>query len=161
MKIIGMSEFVAVRNHIKTICLIDDSGDKYTVDSINGWQKVNRFPIMHYRVKPYTSLSEVFDLSSDYVNMDYFELKSRFSEIKRKIWIFKGASLTGKTFLSNMLWVNKYETDLDPQLPDIFYEEVIVLGNKYNFTVEDVVSRIYEKDLVDIIIVDFNRYSEI
>lgn len=156
MKILGLSVFITPHTTNNTVCLIDGE-QKYIVSHDNVMKKVDKFPIMHYRVKTYAQVSEVFDFSKNYLNMDYFELKTRFPDIKRKVWIFKGDSLLGKTFLSDKIDLNKYETDSSPTLPELLTEDIIVLGNKYSFLLEDIIQRIYQKDQVDIVVVDFKN----
>lgn len=157
MKIIGLSVFITPQETLYTLCLLDADGSKYTADFKNGYSLVSRFPLMHYSVKPYDNIRDVFDLEKSFLNLDYFKLKPRFREIKRKVWIFKGDSLLGKTFLSDKMNLSKYETDSSATLPEIFKEEIIVLGNKYSFTLEEIVSKIQGD--VEIILVDFNSYK--
>lgn len=158
MKIVGLSVFIKNEVSQYSICFVDES-KKYvlTLNDKSVPEETERLPPIHYRVKPYQDVNDVFDSSKNYINWDYFELKKRFKEIKRKVWIFKGDSLLGKTFLSDKINLFKYETDSASILPDIFKEEIIVVGNKYKFTVEDVIQRIHDKDSVDIIIVDFSQ----
>lgn len=94
------------------------------------------------------------------VNMDMFISNGRGirekKDIKRKVWIFKGDSGLGKTFLSDKTGLSKYETDSSSELPSVIKEDIIVIGNKYSFDIEDVKSRIFEVDKVDVINVDFS-----
>lgn len=155
MKIIGLSLFIKNDNTKYTVCLLKDN-EKYIINNEeNKLIKVDQFPIMHYRVDSYSNIEDVFDFSKNFINMNYFKLKERFSEIKRKVWIFKGDSLLGKTFLSDNMNLSKYETDISSELPETIKEEVIVLGNKYNFDIEDIKDRIYDKENVEIIVVEF------
>lgn len=90
------------------------------------------------------------------VNMSLFEEINRNKE-KRPVWIFKGDSVAGKTYLSTLILNGKneksvYETDAHEVLERI-PDDIIVLGNKYNYTVEDI-----EKFIIgehETILVDF------
>lgn len=78
------------------------------------------------------------------VNMDLFiECPGRVKE-KRPVWIFQGNSGTGKSFLASRLnSMNIYETDTSETLPEIIDASVVVLGNKYQFSIEDVKSKLF------------------
>lgn len=86
----------------------------------------------------------------------FFEINKRYIE-KPTIYIFKGKSGIGKTFLANSI-INKtvYETDSNENLPKEINSEIIVLGNKYNYKVEDITSRI----TIDCRIVVCNFYEK-
>lgn len=158
MKIKGLSIFITEENINKyIICLIDESGQKY-IETQQGLKKVKNFPLIHYRVQEYQNVQDVYDFNHNKINMDYFKLNPRFKNLKRKVWIFKGGSLLGKKFLSDKIDLNKYETDTSQNLPKVLNQEIIVIGNKYHFTIEDIVSRIKNKDFIEFIIVDFSKY---
>ena len=116
--------------------------------------------------------NELFDISFDggdnyypsggySVNMEYFITNGRgvFSEedIKRKVWIFKGNSGTGKSFLSNKIDLEKYETDSSQILPNIITQDIVIVGNKFDFKIEDVKERIFNNENTSIIIVNFSE----
>lgn len=155
MKIIGLSVFINNENTEYTLCLLDKH-KKYIMKN-NNLQEVERFPLIHYIVKSYDDINDVFELSTNFINMDYFNLAPRFKEIKRKVWIFQGESILGKTFLSDQMNLSKYETDTSSELPKVFKEEIIVVGNKHKFSIEDIKNRIYNKENVDVIIVSFKK----
>lgn len=74
------------------------------------------------------------------INMALFEKTIRAKD-KRPIWIFKGNSGTGKSFLSARLEnMSVFETDayrvLPAKIPLI--HNIIVLGNKYKYTIENI-----------------------
>lgn len=81
------------------------------------------------------------------VNMDLFEQGKRAFE-DRPVWIFAGESATGKSTLAYYLRNDKVvlETDSlkDGKLPDKIWADVIVVGNKYNITVQDVAKHLPE-----------------
>ena len=94
-----------------------------------------------------------------YVKMDRFEQLTRNME-KRPVWIFSGASGLGKSTLGEMLSGRKYifETDSVNELPDEIYADVVILGNRSKFTVEDVIGRLFGE--VKVILVGFSEYVE-
>jgi hypothetical protein len=89
------------------------------------------------------------------VNMDLFRKNIRAKE-KRPVWLFRGDSGAGKSFIGNALtFTNKifsfvsvpfvtFETDMYKELPDKFplSVNVIVMGNKYKHSIDDVKDRI-------------------
>lgn len=81
----------------------------------------------------------------------------------RPVWIYYGNSCTGKTYLSSKYnhMLSVYETDMADKLPDVIYDDIIVIGNKYKYTLDDVKSKIYHIDKCDIILVRFSREDEI
>lgn len=88
------------------------------------------------------------------VNMELFKKTPRAKE-HRPVWIFKGKSNSGKSYLASKLnGLEVYETDISPILPDVITASVIVLGNKYNYTVDDIAERIFGES--DIQIVEFH-----
>lgn len=117
--------------------------------------------------------NDLFDYSDNgcdiYYPSGYVKVnKSLFKEcpraiLKRPVWIFKGDSAAGKSTLAYYLKSNndgiftQYETDSSSELPDEIWDNIIVIGNKYNFTVNDVKARIANKDDAEIIVVDFER----
>lgn len=104
------------------------------------------------------------------VNLDLFKKTSRYKD-KRPVWIFKGPSGLGKSFLAHVMTAyhsfnehycdvffghfSVYETDAHEELGDI-NDDIIVIGNKYIHSV-DAVLRHIQGD-VEPIIVDFSKY---
>lgn len=79
---------------------------------------------------------------------------------KRMVWIFKGESNVGKTYLSAKLHdMESYETDQSNTLPKDMKQNVIVVGNKYDFSIEDIKQNIYDVDNCEIILVEFHKYQ--
>lgn len=88
------------------------------------------------------------------VKMEYFKPTSRAKQL-RPVWIFKGKSNSGKTFLASRLnELEVYETDSNEKLPNKITASVIVIGNKYNFSIKQIKDRIIGK--AEIHIVEFN-----
>lgn len=94
-------------------------------------------------------------------NIELFKETNRIKS-KRPVWIFKGESNIGKSYLGYKInkdeFMTVYETDSNENLPNIITQDVIVLGNKYKFTIEDINSKVFGDH--ELIIVDFNKYSE-
>lgn len=97
--------------------------------------------------------NEVFEFSFDggdsYYPMGYYQVNvnlfraSARAKDKMPIWIFIGASGVGKSYIaSHLKGLTVFETDSYENLPDKITERVIVLGNKYNHTIQDVKDRI-------------------
>lgn len=94
------------------------------------------------------------------VNMELFKEPNRRQKDKRPVWLFKGGSGLGKTYLANLIGdsnFNKtiYDTDTNTELPDAITSEIIVLGNRYEFKIEDIKERIPSD--YELIIVDFSK----
>ena len=89
------------------------------------------------------------------VNMTYFEELPRNMK-KRPVWIFKGYSGLGKTSLAIQLEnEDVYDTDISSKLPECITESIVVLGNKYGHTLEDIKTRLFGNP--EIILVDFSK----
>ena len=90
-------------------------------------------------------------------NMSLFEEIPR-NLPKRPVWIFKGDSCLGKSYLAGIIgnsdrFKSVYETDAHEKLSDI-HEDIIVLGNKYKHSIEDIESHILGEH--DTILVEFS-----
>ena len=89
------------------------------------------------------------------VDMNYFEELPRNMK-KRPVWIFKGYSGLGKTSLAIQLEnEDVYDTDISSKLPECITESIVVLGNKYDYTLEDIKTRLFGNP--EIILVDFSK----
>ena len=89
------------------------------------------------------------------VNLSCFEELPRNMK-KRPVWIFKGYSGLGKTSLAIQLEnEDVYDTDISSKLPECITESVVVLGNKYGHTLEDIKTRLFGNP--EIILVDFSK----
>jgi hypothetical protein len=88
------------------------------------------------------------------VRMELFKETERAKNL-RPVWIFKGESNSGKSFLASKLNdIEVYETDSNEILPDNIVASVIVLGNKYNFTIDEIEEKLFGE--FEINIVNFN-----
>lgn len=88
------------------------------------------------------------------VDLDLFEELPR-SINKRPVFVFNGASGLCKSTLASYLSVEIFETDLMDELPDTITADVIVLGNRSGFTIEDIKSRVFGEH--ELILVNFEK----
>ncbi len=104
--------------------------------------------------------NQAFDFNDTTINVKYEEFKktNRLKE-KRPVWIVKGQSGLGKSYLASLIFNNSnltiYETDSNSKLPSIIYEDIIIIGNKYKFPVEEIEKNIYGQH--ECIIINFNK----
>lgn len=85
------------------------------------------------------------------VNMKLFKETIR-NKTLRPVWIFKGKSNSGKSFLASKLSeIDVYETDSNETLPDSIIASVIVIGNKYDFKLDDVKSKIFGEAEIQVV----------
>jgi len=84
------------------------------------------------------------------------------TDIRRKVYIFQGPSGLGKSFLGGIISkegeLSVFETDALPKgqgLPEVIAEDVIILGNRHGFSIEEVEDRIADKDVTDVVKVSF------
>lgn len=92
------------------------------------------------------------------VNEELFEEINRNKE-KRPVWIFKGNSALGKSYLAGIIansdrMKTVYETDAHENL-DKIHEDIVVIGNKYSYSVEEIMK--YIEGDCEIILVDFSK----
>ena len=95
-----------------------------------------------------------------HVNMDLFEACERGFD-QRPVWIFVGDSESGKSTLGYYLKENKevFETDAcNNKLPEIIWADIIVVGNKYEMFVPDILKHL--PDETEPIIVNFSKLEE-
>ncbi|QWU14233.1 hypothetical protein SAMN04487895_101523 [Paenibacillus sophorae] len=86
------------------------------------------------------------------VDMDLFIQTIRHKD-KRPVWVFKGSSNRGKSYIAaHINGLEVYETDSQETLPDSITSDVIVLGNKNTYTIDELEPKIfgnYELHIVD------------
>jgi hypothetical protein len=91
------------------------------------------------------------------VNMKYFKVSERIKN-KRPVWIFKGDSNAGKSFLASKIsGLKVYETDTSSVLKQNITESIIVLGNKHPHRIEDVIKSLFGN--CEVHIVEFSLFS--
>lgn len=137
------------------------------VKKFNGYTFIPKKPLIVEDIEPNFEgdiSNDVFFVSDDGgdnyypsggydVKMELFKETVRNKNL-RPVWIFKGKSNSGKSFLASKLSeLDVYETDSNSTLPESIVASVIVLGNKYDFSLEDVKSKIFGE--VEIQVVDF------
>lgn len=87
-------------------------------------------------------------------NMKLFINNGRAKEY-RPVWIFIGKSSLGKSYLANKIQnLEVYETDSSPKLPKKITQSIIVIGNKYQHSLETIKKLIFGK--TKIVIVEFS-----
>ena len=128
------------------------------VNVVNSFGNMTHRPIKNLYIDDYRSKNiknEVFEVNYDggnhyypygdiSVNMKLFENTRRSME-HRPVWIFVGSSNIGKSYIARHLELaklNVYETDSSPCLPKHIYADVVVKGNKYDFSLEEIDKRI-------------------
>jgi hypothetical protein len=111
--------------------------------------------------------NEVFSVSYDggdsyypsggyHVNESLF-IKTPRAKTKRPVWLFVGDSNLGKSYIASHTDFSVYETDSDPTLPDQILTDIIVLGKKYDFTIEEVKEKIFGE--FELCVVNFSLYN--
>lgn len=89
------------------------------------------------------------------INMEKFAVLSRAMK-KRPVWIINGPSGTGKSTLAGHIkGLSVFETDSVNKLPKEIDADVIVLGNRSKFTVNDITNRLFGE--VNVIEVSFKQ----
>lgn len=100
-----------------------------------------------------------FDLDLEECSIDssFFNKATHRQKELQPIWIFRGDSFLGKSYLATFIASDKtiYETDISNILPSKLNYDVIVLGNKYKFSKEDLEERISNDR--EIIYVNFSK----
>lgn len=135
----------------------------YDIYELPGYGNANSYVINH----DYFEFSEnggdcYYPCGYVKIHMDKFKLlnKNRIKE-KRPIWIFFGDSCTGKTYLSSKIDdLNSYETDSSSELPNKITESIIVVGNKYKYSLKEIKDRIFDLENCELIIVGFDKLKE-
>ena len=92
-----------------------------------------------------------------HVDLTQFEELPRAMD-KRPVWIFKGESGLGKSSIGvHLEGLKVFETDSVDELPEEIVDDVIVLGNRSKWTVEDVKKHIFDAENTDVIICTFEN----
>ena len=145
------------------------------VKRVNGFGNITHTPIKELTIDDLEENVEGIDVENEvfYVNYDggdsyylrgginvHIELfkETNRSLEKRPVWLFIGESNIGKSYLAHKLDENTmevYETDSSETLPKIITQNIIVKGNKYDFSIEDIKNRIFEEH--ELIIVKFDK----
>lgn len=120
----------------------------------NDWDEENE-------VFKYSSVGcdEYYPCGGIEINFDYFEEIPRAMK-GRPVYILVGPSGLGKSTLAECLgsYYTVFETDSVDELPEYIAADVIVIGNRSKWTVDDIKDRVWkEQDDPDIIVVSFKK----
>ena len=107
----------------------------------------------------YENISNDIFTISEYGDDHYYPrgwaaVKAKFKPLARRmaeqpVWIFTGPSATGKSSLAHETGREVYETDRSQDLPDDLNNyEIIVVGGKYKFTIDDIKNKINNKKVI-------------
>lgn len=92
-----------------------------------------------------------------HVDLTQFEELPRAMD-KRPVWIFKGKSGLGKSSIGvHLEGLRVFETDSVDELPEAITDDVIVLGNRSKWTVEDVKKHIFDVENTNVITCTFKN----
>lgn len=78
------------------------------------------------------------------VNMNLFKANGRTKEL-RPTYVFAGKSALALKFNNDTII---FETDAYETLPEKIIADVIVLGNKYNYTIDDIMAKVENTELI-------------
>lgn len=88
------------------------------------------------------------------VNLELFDKLPRAMD-RRPVYIVYGKSGIGKSSIFNELGDNSlysfYETDCNEALPEVITQDIIILGNKYSFTIDDVKAHLFGEPEIHLI----------
>lgn len=93
------------------------------------------------------------------IKEELFKENNRYKDY-RPVWIFKGTSGLGKSYLAGIIansdrMKTVYETDAHEKLDDHIDADIIVIGNKYKYSIEDIEPRITGNH--DVVYVNFSK----
>lgn len=97
-----------------------------------------------------------------YISIDYSKfMRTIRCKDKRVVYIFRGESGIGKTYLAGFINQREpvFETDIHNKLPFEITDNIIVIGNKHGYTIDDIVSRIPDREECELVTVDFNKFE--
>ena len=97
-------------------------------------------PNIDIRQESYNSDVFSYDSNGYILDIEKFKKTPRHKD-KRPVWIFVGPSNIGKSFISSRCDLISYETDIFSELPEQIIADIIVIGNKYKFEIEDIKNR--------------------
>ena len=106
------------------------------------WMQKKQLNVPDIDIGQESYISDVFsyDLDGYILDMEKFKKTPRHKD-KRPVWIFVGPSNIGKSFIASKCDLISYETDMCSELPEQIIADIIVLGNKYQFDIENIKSR--------------------
>lgn len=88
-----------------------------------------------------------YPCGSIWINMDLFEELPRAMD-KRPVYLLTGASGSGKSTIGQILGgtYTVFETDSVDELPNEIIADVIVVGNRHHFDLNDISSKVWKED---------------
>ena len=112
----------------------------------------------------------ILDNIEDFVNVDedwgccrystgHAEIKDKYlplfqqtprAKTTRPVFVFKGWSWLGKSFIARNTSLSVYETDYSSVLPENIEADIIVIGNKYEFWIKDLEGKIYWWEIIEV-----------
>lgn len=147
--------------NIQLLIIFKKIGDKFVFDKVRRVSNFGGFTYvpkheLHVEEKRNGLISDeniLWSIPKQTLDINLFKKTIRAKD-KRPVWIFKGDSNSGKSFLSHLvIGKSVYETDSSSILKEIITEDIIVLGNKYKFSIEEIENKIFGEH--ESIIVDF------
>ena len=147
MEIIGLKFHHHLVNQDKiTVCL---RSENKIFESTNGSEpiEVKFFGALTHFPKKNMKFDGTINLEN------FYETGRGFKKVP--VWIFMGESNLGKSFLAHQLNMSIFETDSYDVLPNLIESDIIVLGNKYRYTLQDILPRLKDRDII------VNRFEKI
>lgn len=141
-------------------CLLFDDNTRHelSITVINSMIIYDLIPVKMFgalthipkRITQTLTIQDLVLLTNDEFKVDFDKLRSTQRGFdKVPMWIFRGASGLGKSFLAhNLNNLKIYETDSSPTLPDIIADDIVVLGNKYPYTTDDIIVRAPNRNII-------------
>lgn len=92
--------------------------------------------------------------SNEYYPCGSYTIKDVFNTTPRHhsnriVYVFYGPSGVGKSYIADHLSeLSVYDTDCNEALPDVIYTDVVVVGNKYKHSIDDVTGRLFKEPIV-------------
>lgn len=129
---------------------------EYELDDIEvkNYEKYDDIFITNFVFSVSSNGDDCYYPSGGYTINEKLFYKSKRANDNRPVWIFQGDSNLGKSFIAHKLdGMSVFETDCFEKLPELIKEDIIVIGNKYKFNLEDIKSRIFGE--YKLVIVDF------
>ena len=134
------------------------------VNAFNGFNYVPKDNLTIYNLSEgyHTNIdNKIFKISNDggdeyypsgyyWLDIKLFDKCSRIKE-NRPVWIFIGKSNMGKSFIAAHTDLSVYETDSKDELKDIITDDIVVLGNKYKYFINDIKERLFGNPEIHIV----------
>ena len=79
-------------------------------------------------------------------NLKFFKELKRAPK-KRPVWVFRGPSGTGKSTVAAKTGMKVFETDSVDELPDEIKADIVVVGHRNEFDIDDITARLGEVEV--------------